>query len=321
MVAAIEIHNKPQFAYRAESFSILALNAWELLAKARLAELRGPRCLFDYQHVLRRDGSPSKRKTVRLNRSGNPHTLGLPAVVGALQGAGASLPKNVVANIEALTEIRDNAVHFVHGSPSLASLALEVGNAAVQNSVRLGRDWFSLDLSPYNLCLLNLGLLGPARNTAGVVSSGDERNLLQYLQNLHSVDDEADSDFRVVVQIEILLTKVPKGSGPQATYVLSDEPNASPVVMSEESIRANFPWDFGELTNRLRARYSDFSQNGRFYQIREPMMTDKRYVHSRFLDPANQNGTKKEFYNPNILQEFDKHYLRPSVTSSPPAEP
>lgn len=35
MVAAIDVYNKPNFPYRAESFTILALNAWELLLKAR----------------------------------------------------------------------------------------------------------------------------------------------------------------------------------------------------------------------------------------------------------------------------------------------
>jgi hypothetical protein len=35
MLAAIEIYNKPQFSYRAQSFAILALNAWQLLLKAK----------------------------------------------------------------------------------------------------------------------------------------------------------------------------------------------------------------------------------------------------------------------------------------------
>lgn len=36
LVAAIEIYNKPDFRHREECFAILALNAWELLLKARL---------------------------------------------------------------------------------------------------------------------------------------------------------------------------------------------------------------------------------------------------------------------------------------------
>jgi hypothetical protein len=35
MLTPIEIYNKPQFSYRAQSFVILALNAWELLLKAK----------------------------------------------------------------------------------------------------------------------------------------------------------------------------------------------------------------------------------------------------------------------------------------------
>ena len=35
LISAIEAYNKPDFKYREETFSILALNAWELLLKAK----------------------------------------------------------------------------------------------------------------------------------------------------------------------------------------------------------------------------------------------------------------------------------------------
>jgi len=34
-ISAIEVYNKPDFSYREESFSLLMLNAWELLLKAK----------------------------------------------------------------------------------------------------------------------------------------------------------------------------------------------------------------------------------------------------------------------------------------------
>ena len=37
-LSAIEIYNKPDFKYREESFSILMVNAWELLLKARILQ-------------------------------------------------------------------------------------------------------------------------------------------------------------------------------------------------------------------------------------------------------------------------------------------
>lgn len=35
-VSAIEIYNKPDFKYREETFSILMINSWELLLKAKI---------------------------------------------------------------------------------------------------------------------------------------------------------------------------------------------------------------------------------------------------------------------------------------------
>lgn len=35
MTCAIETYNKPSYEYREETFSLLAINAWELLLKAR----------------------------------------------------------------------------------------------------------------------------------------------------------------------------------------------------------------------------------------------------------------------------------------------
>ena len=35
-VSAIEIYNKPDFKYREETFSILMINSWELVLKAKL---------------------------------------------------------------------------------------------------------------------------------------------------------------------------------------------------------------------------------------------------------------------------------------------
>jgi len=39
MLSAIEIYNKPDFKYREETFSVLCINSWELLLKARVLNL------------------------------------------------------------------------------------------------------------------------------------------------------------------------------------------------------------------------------------------------------------------------------------------
>jgi hypothetical protein len=52
----------------------LALNAWELLFKANLLALNGnkPRCLWALENKQTKKGTPAKKQTVKLNRSGTP---------------------------------------------------------------------------------------------------------------------------------------------------------------------------------------------------------------------------------------------------------
>ena len=73
MIAAIEVYNKPTFAYREETFSILAINAWELLLKARiLSENENQlRSIYVLEHKQKADGSKSARMYPKVNRAGN----------------------------------------------------------------------------------------------------------------------------------------------------------------------------------------------------------------------------------------------------------
>jgi hypothetical protein len=86
--AALGIYNNPIQKYRVESFCILLANAWELLLKARLVQLKGE------QEIERKDG-----KTISLVRA-----------VELL----FSKPKDPVRrNIETINELREKAVHLL----------------------------------------------------------------------------------------------------------------------------------------------------------------------------------------------------------------
>jgi Protein of unknown function (DUF3644) len=78
-IAAIEIYNKPDFRYREEAFSILMLNAWELLLKARILKenKNKPRAIELWEPRTNKDGSRSKRQQPKQNRSGNKTTIGM----------------------------------------------------------------------------------------------------------------------------------------------------------------------------------------------------------------------------------------------------
>ena len=91
---------------------------------------------------------------------------------------------------------------------------------------------------------------------------------------------------------------------------VTNDPTATAVTLTEEDIRTRYPWDYEDLISQLRRRYIDFVANKKYYDLRRPLMSDTRYANPRYLEPGNPRSAKKDFYNPNILAEFDKHYTR-----------
>ncbi len=45
-------------------------------------------------------------------------------------------------------------------------------------------------------------------------------------------------------------------------------------------------------------------------------MKDGKYCRSRYLDPANPKSSKKDFYSPVIIAEFDKQYAKRKKTAN-----
>ena len=142
LLSAIEIYNRPDFSYREEAFAILALNAWELLLKgAVLSENRNDlRSLYVYERRRTKSGEWNKRRFIKRNRTGNAHTKGLTRLISELDGNPVRrLPPAVRRNLMALSEIRDNAVHYINPGPRLAKQVLEIGTASVKNYIELAR--------------------------------------------------------------------------------------------------------------------------------------------------------------------------------------
>lgn len=311
LLSAIEIYNKPDFKYREECFAILVLNAWELLLKAKLLSDAGNdlKSLHVYQPRPTKGGAQSKRQYLRRTRSGNPYTKSLGQVVVALDvNPQSRLSNRVKANLDALQEIRDNAVHYFNASPQLAKQILEIGTASVMNFVELARRWFACDLSGYSLYLLPVGFISP-QPVSTVFASVDETKILKFLATLvEGQGSSPDDDFHVALEVNLSLRKSPSGTPGAAT--ISTGVDGLPVTVSEEDIRQRYPWDYKQLVARLANRYLDFKANSDFHTIRRPVLTDPRYVYTRFLDPGNVKSGKKAFYNPNIVVEFDKHYTK-----------
>jgi hypothetical protein len=312
LLGAIEIYNKPSFAYREESFAILALNAWELLLKARLVQRSNndPRVLWIRERRQKKDGTLSTRLYIRRNRSGNPMTIGLDETIKRVQEGEASFPKSVEPNLAALTEIRDNAVHFFNASPQLAKAVLELGTACLKNFAILAEDWFDMDLTRHPLMLLPIGFVSAPAKGEALALNHDEAQVLEFIRSISKEGGESDAGrgFHVALEVELSFKRV-YGDSAGAVKVVR-EGDGIEVKLSEEDIRQTYPWEYADVVQRCRTRYVDFKQNESFHTPMRSLKKDPRFCRPRYLDPANEQGPKKDFYNPNILKELDAHFTR-----------
>jgi hypothetical protein len=223
--------------------------------------------------------------------------------------AATRLSPALKSNLDALIAIRDSAVHYIEAGPLLAKRVLEIGTASVKNFIELGKRWFSIDLSTDHFYLMPIGFLSAPGNATAISISNDEQTLVAYLSQLVSnAQNEPAADFHVALEVNLSFKRAPTDA--VARVRVTNDPSAPAVTLTEEDIRTRYPWDYEDLTMQLRRRYIDFITNQKYHDLRRPLISDSRYASSRYLEPGNPRSAKKDFYNPNILAEFDKHYTR-----------
>lgn len=307
MLSAIEIYNKPDFKYREETFSILAVNSWELLFKARLLKNSKYKMnsIYKLEPKLKKDGTPSKILRTKLNRSGNPLTIGLPATILRLSRTGDALPSNLKKSIRSLIELRDNAIHF-HNTKDISKEIQELGFASVKNYMNLVKDWeVEIDLSQYNFYLMPLAYVDSKIDTDGILTE-EVNNYLNFLKKRVAETDSSDLDYDIAIGIDITFKKSATLEGIGMRY----DQDGVPITLTEEDITQKFPLTYDELRKKAATRYNDFKSNPAFHKHMKRIKEMDKLCHNRKLDPSNPNSTSKTFYSTNVWQELDKHYSK-----------
>lgn len=312
ITAAVEVYNKPSFAYREETFAILALNAWELLLKAKLLKDAGNdvRAIRLYATRETKAGKQSRKLYLQRNPAGNAKTISAAKCIARLASPPSRLPTAVQFNLYALLGIRDNSVHYLTPSSTLARQAQEVAAASVSNFVLLSKEWFKRDLSRALNLVLPLSFVVVPNDAEAVVVSADEERLIKHLRDLATeAGDSGDSgDYSVAVRLQVKLEKSSLSNA--SKVVLSKDDDAVKVQLSDEDILKKYPWTYEDLCTHMSRRFSDFKANGRFHGLRKVLSEDERFAKVRYLDMVRKTGLKKVYFNPNILPAFDEHYAK-----------
>lgn len=307
-ISAIEVYNKPDFKYREETFSILMINAWELLLKAKIIKDNNSdlRSIYIQEKTKNKDGTTSKRFYPKLNRSLNPMTI---EIRGAMEKT--NIPEVLKENLNLLIEVRDNSIHYINKDPLFSKKISEIGTANLKSYVKLFNDWFDYDLSQYNFYLMPISFFHTFELESFSVNKQSKQiqNLIAHiLQKESEYPSNEKKDHNISLKIE---TKFSKSSTPDSLKVQYD-PNATLKVKvdAEEQFKKKYPMDYQELTSKLQKRYKDFVINNKFYKLKRNLEKDEKYCGERFLDFVKKTGTSKKYYSTEIFKEFDKSYTK-----------
>lgn len=307
ILSAIEIYNKPDFKYREETFAILAINSWELLFKARILKLSNykMKSIYVLENKRKKNGEKSKITQPKLNRAKNPMTISLADSIFRLRAKKEKLSLNLTKSLMALIELRDNAIHF-HNDSEIEKEIQELGFACIKNYMELIKIWEpKVNLSSYNFYLMPLAYID-SKIEANAVLTDEVKNYLNYLKKKVSETDNQDLNYSVAIGIDISFKKNTTLEGIGMRY----DVNGVPINISEEDITKKYPLSYKEIADKSRLRYTDFKQNADYNSIMKEIKKDKKYAHNRKLDPKNPKSQIKTFFNANIWQELDKHYIK-----------
>ncbi len=273
LVAAIEIYNKPSFHYREETFSLLAINAWELLLKAQLLKCGNNdlKVIRVYEQRRTRAGKTSKKLYLKHNRAGAPLTLSLPACIIALdKDADVRLAPEIRANLDALIAVRDNAAHYINASPILARQVLEIATATIKYFVILSKTRLSRNFDDSLSIVLPLSFIGERKHIDSVVVTDGGNRLIKYLQGLGAAEPVQGAQYSVAVRVQVKFERFKLSTASKVQ--IANDPDAVKVVLTEEDLRDRYPWDYRALTAKCAERYSDFRLIAKFHTLRKPLL-------------------------------------------------
>lgn len=245
MLTAIEAYNKPQAVYRDEVTVILVVNAWELALKAALRQ--------DGKAIYYRKskGKPYRSYTlddalnrVRINKLWPPK----------VEGAAAE------ANIKALAEYRDRAIHL-YNTPGLANVLYPFLQQSVLNYrdfvlSRFRRD-FAADITWQ---LLPLGATAPADLVEFMRVDPGPRvgaEVIDFIDDLRRLVDEVEAaggdTSRVATTYDINLRSVKSVTSADLVVGVAGEGSAHIVERKVDPSKTH-PYSMTELLSKVNEK-------------------------------------------------------------------
>lgn len=265
VLSAIEIYNKPDFKYREQVFTILNINAWELLLKAKILKDNGDNITSLYITL--------PDSTFKTNRSGNPMTIEIFGAIRKLR-----LNSTLTENLKNLIEIRDTAVHFFHDD-AIAYAVYSLATASLKNYQKLVQDWFGRSLLEYNFYVLPISFAFNFK-TLSMLELEQRPEIVTNL--IRSITDtqaslNQDDDFYFACEVSTQIVSAKKFVEGSPDFVTMIDADANPdtlIVTHVQRLIDKYPLTYKKMWTQVKAakphiKQTTFNRFIREHQIKE----------------------------------------------------
>lgn len=228
---ALEVYNRPTLGNRVEAFTILMVNAWELILKAELVKVDGAQSIF-------KESSFSISIREAISRLMLPH-------------------ENTTKNLETLIDLRDQAIHLL--IPELQPQLSRLFQATVLNyQKRYKKLMGNSPLAGQSVGLLSLIVDGCEPEVAVIKENYGEltaNQVKQFLGKFTRLAHECDSDeFSISVDYKLALTK--KASESDLSLSLSDGGEKAIIIRETKDPDITHPYHQRAAIDEINARQS-----------------------------------------------------------------
>ncbi len=315
--AAIELHNKPNIAYRYETVTLLLINAWELMLKAFI------RKFIKEKSIFKEDGHTISIDTAILFTE---EYIALNVKKGAFRA--------IKENLLLMEEYRNRTTHFYNEAIEPVVFTLLARNAL--NYVEFIKKYFKKDvMAKEGLFILPLGFKLPfkpedylSRKAATYNYSEEIKNYIDKIVSVvENLKHEGIED-SVVLGFSLYLDSVKKITNSDLLVAITNKDEASlninqtkkvhvtddrsavKVYLSEDDICTNFPLTHKEIVTRCKLRYRDCLINAAFHNLMKSVQANPNLALGRKLNVKKQGKPEIYYYSEKVLDLLDERYTK-----------
>lgn len=313
IIGCVELHNKPVFRFRYEVCTILAINGWELLLKAFIAQ--------------------NHPEIKLINKDGT--TKPFEECVGFVSSLLGKEFRTEEENINKLYEFRCNIIHFYKDNIGTILYSLLHKSIVLYNSFL--QKHFNIDLAEEtNLMILPIGFKPFATPIDFLTKQSDFKEssnaVQQFIQSIinsteqlnnEGIEDSILTGYNIALINETriknadIIAGITKDESNSklsisniigAVHITADD-NAKKVKIEEDTLfKTIFTIPYNSVTTQARILFSDFKQDPQFNRIMIEIKKNPNLHRKRYLDVINKSGTAKDYYSAEIFKELGKYY-------------